>query len=357
MRQLKTLIIIIVSTFLASFAVCCGGSSNSASGKKTERPRFRGVYYWKTVYNPSAYELGFIRRHDVTRMYIRFFDVVNGYDNNTLSPIGVPSATVVFKQIPDTAIEVVPVVYITREAIDAMACQNDDNASVYAGKIIKRIYDICKANNISGLKEVQLDCDYAARQQEAFYKLCYATGLKLHMQDIKLSVTVRLHNLRQEPPPADCGVLMVYNTASVRNPNTRNSIIDPADVNSFLRKKPCYALPLDVAYPTFSWSVIADSGRMKLSQRTNWNDTTLYLRTGDNTYTVKSRHFMDGTELSEGAEIRVERSDFASVMAAKRIVDNAFRQDTSRNVLLYHLDSLNLSKFTDNEIQDIYGSR
>lgn len=66
---------------------------------------------------------------------------------------------------------------------------------------------------------------------------------------------------------------------------------------------------------------------------------------------------MDGTELSEGAEIRVERSDFASVMAAKRIVDNAFRQDTSRNVLLYHLDSLNLSKFTDNEIQDIYGSR
>lgn len=357
MKHLRAFIIIAFTAILAFSAVSCGDRALGSSGTGEERPRFRGIYHWKNVYDPSAYELDFLRRHGVTRLYVKLFDVVADYDNKTLAPIGVPSATVVFKQVPDSAFEVVPVVFITREAVDAMYCQDAANASYYAGKIIKRIYDICKANNIFGLKEVQLDCDYSARQQEAFYKLCHAAKWRLNMQDIKLSVTVRLHNLRQEPPPADSGVLMVYNTASVRNPNTRNSIIDPADVNSFLRRKPRYALPLDMAYPTFSWSVVADSGRVKLSRRTDWNDTTFYQRTGANTYTVKGRHFMDGTELSKGAEIRVERSDFASVMAAKRIVDNAFRQDTQRNVLLYHLDSLNLSKFTDDEIQDIYCSR
>ena len=350
-NKMKQIFIIAISLISSLICQSCKGSNEPI--KRMPHEPANAVYYWKTVFSLSSGEQEFIRENHIKRIYVRFFDViVEDTDLNGEEEI-VPNATVKFQTNQIPVKEIIPTVYITLDALKAMKGKE----SHWAMTIARRIANMCSYNEIRQVGEVQLDCDYAARQQEAFYKLCYATGLKLHMQDIKLSVTVRLHNLRQEPPPADCGVLMVYNTASVRNPNTRNSIIDPADVNSFLRKKPCYALPLDVAYPTFSWSVIADSGRMKLSQRTNWNDTTLYLRTGDNTYTVKSRHFMDGTELSEGAEIRVERSDFASVMAAKRIVDNAFRQDTSRNVLLYHLDSLNLSKFTDNEIQDIYGSR
>ena len=47
----------------------------------------------------------------------------------------------------------------------------------------------------------------------------------LSKEKVSLSVTVRLHQLRTTPPPADRGVLMVYNTGSIMNPHTENSIL------------------------------------------------------------------------------------------------------------------------------------
>ena len=52
----------------------------------------------------------------------------------------------------------------------------------------------------------------------------------MQKKEIALSITVRLHQLREPAPPADRGVLMLYNTGALKAHDTRNSILDLADV-------------------------------------------------------------------------------------------------------------------------------
>ena len=52
---------------------------------------------------------------------------------------------------------------------------------------------------------------------------------------IRISSTIRLHQLAQTPPEADYGVLMCYNTGDLKDFNTKNSILDVKDVKPYLK--------------------------------------------------------------------------------------------------------------------------
>ena len=58
MRRYLCLIIMVL------LLVGCGGGE-----------RVRAVYHWKTTFNPTEYELQWLRDHKVQRMYLRLFDV------------------------------------------------------------------------------------------------------------------------------------------------------------------------------------------------------------------------------------------------------------------------------------------
>lgn len=264
-------------------------------------------------------------KNDIGRLYIRFFDIAAEYNATNQLMEAVPIATTVFDGAVPYGVEVIPVTFITVEALRQM----DGEEYRYASYIIERMLAMASYNELGEIKEIQFDCDWTDSTRHIFFALCECARLQLHEMDMTLSVTVRLHQLRQQAPAADRGVLMLYNTGAVRNPNTHNSILDINDVEPYLKR--CkYRLPLDYAYPTFGWSVLFKDG---IFQRL----------ISDN----------DSHTPTDSETLRVERASAEEVAEVKRRVERAFGKPYQSNII-YHLDINQLNNYTDDEIAEIF---
>lgn len=172
----------------------------------------------------------------------------------------------------------------------------------------------------------------------------------LHEHDIELSATIRLHQLRTELPPVDKGVLMLYNTGSLKHVDTNNSILDYEDAMVYIKDMQ-YALPLDYAFPTFGWGVwFRENNFQAILHQQNYDDTTLYQLIDASHYRVVKSHIVEGHRLLKGDVIRKEVSDIKTIEQLKNQLP--FAQNTS--IILYHLDEHNLSNFSSHEITSLY---
>lgn len=282
------------------------------------------VYHWKTAFNPNAYEMEFMKNHKVKRVYVKFFDVStdNLYDGKGEQPV--PIATTIFKNSPEVlaqnGIEIVPVVFVTVEALRLRKPLGE--------RILKRVDDMCRANKIE-YKEIQLDCDWTKETKDLFYRLCQEERRLLHKKGKGLSATIRLHQLRDTLPDIDYGVLMLYNTESLQNPKVKNSILSSEAVKEYMRKATSDK-HLDFAYPTYEW--------------------TLWFR--DNKF--MGIISPDENKKVEG-DLRHEQSDYNEIIATKRILRNELKDiNYPSSNIIYHLDSVNLSKYSYDEIENIY---
>ena len=286
------------------------------------------IYYWRTTFELTATDKAFLQRHDIRRIYLRMFDVAAELDLDNDTYEAVPIATTRFdSEIPDS-IEIVPTVYITLEALRAMQGEEEK----YAELIVERLRAMASYNGCGKIREMQFDCDWTASTRTSYTTLCRTARERLHRDTIALSATIRLHQLAEEAPPVDYGVLMLYNTGALKNPETRNSILDIADVRPYLRKGK-YAIPLDYAYPVFGWGVLFHDGKF---QR------------------IVSRP--EEETLGEGDTIRVERPNRYVILAAKQLVEEALGAPARGNIL-YHLDKEQLKHYSDDEIAKIYARR
>lgn len=309
---------------LAAVVACSCVQTKSGRVPKRVEPT-NAIYHWKGVFKPTTEEYAFMAKNDIGRLYIRFFDIAAEYNATNQLMEAVPIATTVFDGAVPYGVEVIPVTYITVEALRQM----DGEEYRYASYIIERMLAMASYNELGKIKEIQFDCDWTESTRHIFFTLCECARLQLHEMDMTLSVTVRLHQLRQQAPAADRGVLMLYNTGAVRNPNTHNSILDINDVEPYLKR--CkYRLPLDYAYPTFGWSVLFKDG---IFQR---------LISDNDSYTP-----------TDGETLRVERASAEEVAEVKRRVERAFGKPYQSNII-YHLDINQLNNYTDDEIAEIF---
>ena len=177
-----------------------------------------------------------------------------------------------------------------------------------AEKLVRRIQQMNETNDIHGVREIQIDCDYTAKSRQTFYEFLKEVREKWKG---KLSATIRLHQLQMAPPPVDYGVLMVYNTGDPQRFMERNPILDLRDVKPYLRWLDDYALPLAAAYPVFSW------------QRTIHN--------------VEVSHTVSSDEI-----LRVKQ----------------FIEETSprlrHSIITYHLDNENIKRYKPDTYEKIY---
>lgn len=320
---MKHILMMAIAAMCLLTAQSCKNEATTPERPQAVHPRANAVYYWKTIFDLTDKDKAFLREHDIDRMYIRFFDVVRepqGLDETYFQAI--PNATIRFDSDSTGVNSVVPVVYITVEALQQM---KDD---WYAGQIVRRVDNMCSYHNIKNVDELQLDCDWTPQTEELFFNLC--RNVKKELGDRKLSATIRLHQLKKAAPPVDYGVLMVYNTGSFRDPKCDNSILSYNDVNPYLTDDTSYPLPLDFAYPTFSWDLVYDQ------------DNQFKGIARDSTY-----------RLNPGDRMRRETSKYAEVARVKKLVEEKLANDSS-SVILYHLDSENLSKYTNDEIESLY---
>ena len=333
----KILTIIAIGFLLLS----CKESRKRISGnivpKASSEAYDRGIYHWKTIFDISAEDSTFLQEHNIKRLYVRMFDVgmeMNEY-NDSLE--AVPLGTTRFRSKGPEGCTIVPTVFITQEALRAYCYREWQLAEL----IVKRVKAMASWNELGSFGEIQYDCDWTDKTRRRFEELCQATRKILKEDGIILSGTIRLHQLEEATYPFDRGVLMIYNTGSFVNPDTKNSILDYDDVSKymssekrirkFIEARETNCPKIDIAYPTFSWGVAFDSnGKFKKLVR----DIDAYSPEADE-------------------KIRVERSDFGEISKVKCLVDSLLRPAINGNII-YHLDSDNLKNYSSEEIESIY---
>ena len=209
--------------------------------KQSEMPEENAVYYWRTEWRTDSTERAFLQQYHIHKVYCRYFDVVMNGDGEPM-----PNATIRFVQGQPTGIQLIPTVFITEN------CMHQPHKDL-ARKLVNRIVQMNETNDIKGVDEVQIDCDFTARNRKNYYDFLQQVRDEAQKHGMQLSTTIRLHQLSMPVPPVDYGVLMIYNTGDPNKFDERNPILDMRDVQPYLRYLADYDLPLAAAYPTFRW--------------------------------------------------------------------------------------------------------
>ena len=265
--------------------------------KQSDIEKGNAVYYWRTDLRLDSTERAFLVQYDIKKVYCRYFDVVINDDDE--GPV--PNATISFSTTLPKGIELVPTVYITEN------CMHEWHEGL-AEKLVQRIRQMNETNDINGVSEIQIDCDYTAKSRRTYYRFLEAVKKAWGQQ---LSTTIRLHQLSMEAPPVDYGVLMVYNTGNPQNFTERNPILDFRDVTPYLRYLSDYSLPMATAYPVFSW-----------------------LRT------IQGVHITHTVEADE-------------ILRVKQAIEQE-RPTLGNAIITYHLDKENINRYKQETYEKIY---
>ena len=244
-----------------------------------ELPEENAVYYWRTDLRLDSTERAFLATYNIKKVYCRYFDI--------------------------------PTVYITEN------CMHQPHKGL-AQKLVQRIKQMNETNDIKNVHEIQIDCDYTERSRQTYYeflKEVRVAWLERHNPDDTsthiLSTTIRLHQLAMEAPPADYGVLMLYNTGDPRKWTERNPILDIRDVSPYLKRLDDYPLPLAAAYPVYSW-----------------------------------------LRVIQGVNV-VHTVEAAEILQVKEAVEKK-RQGLKRSIITYHLDKENINRYKPKTYEAIY---
>ena len=271
--------------------------------ERQELSEGNAVYYWRTELRLDTTERAFLREYNISKVYCRYFDVVMDKDGKPM-----PNATITFTDTLPQGVELVPTVYITED------CMHEPHPGL-AEKLVKRILQMNETNDISGVREIQIDCDYTARSRQTYYDFLADVERELSTfipdSSLLISTTIRLHQLQMKVPPVDYGVLMLYNTGDPRRFMERNPVLDLRDVQPYLRHLCRYPLPLAAAYPVYRW------------QR--------------NIHGVRVEHTVADSVILE----------------VKQAVEHE-RPELRRTILTYHLDKENINRYNQETYEKIY---
>ena len=254
------------------------------------------VYYWRTDFRLDSTERAFLSLYNINKVYCRYFDVVM---NEEQGPI--PNATITFSDSLPTGVEIIPTIYITED------CMHQEPKGL-AEKLVKRIQQMNETNDIKGVQEIQIDCDYTSKSRKVYYQ--FLKEVKATWKQ-RLSTTIRLHQLSMEEPPVDYGALMLYNTGDPRKWTERNPILDARDVYPYVKRLNDYPLPLAAAYPVFSWLRVIQG--------------------------VNIEHTVEADE----------------IIKVKQMVEKE-RKDLSHAIITYHLDKENINRYKPETYEEIF---
>ena len=309
-------------------------------------------YHWRSVFAPTAFEKNALKNLQVNTLYLKFFDV--DWDVNTSQAL--PVAQV---KINDAAFlktfNTIPVVFITNSCIknmDSLKCIE------LAKKLSTLIIAICKNNGLT-FQELQIDCDWTALTKEKYFSLLRSLKNDIDNQ-IKISATIRLYQIKYISktgvPPVDRGMLMAYNMGNLKDPASVNSILDVKELKKYTGNLQAYPLPLDVALPLFDWKVLFRNN-IYAGLIENFPDTFLnnaYVKNSSaNSFQFLHDTTLNGYSFFKGDILRKEESNYNEISAAEKII---YQNLSTQNIRLslFHLDSLILKKYTQDEMQNIF---
>ncbi len=338
----RIFILFCISTFLTA----CQPTDNGPSHDLT--PAF---YHWKTTFAPTNSEQRDLRRLGVEKLYVRFFDV----DWNPQINEATPKATVRFTA-PTAGYTLVPVVFITNQTLQRLSMTG---IPILARNITNEIKQIAQKQAIA-FAEVQFDCDWSETTGGRYFALLRSLRAML---GVPLSATIRLHQVKFAAktgvPPVERGMLMAYNVADWKRPDTRNSIWDATVADRYLPFLDKYPLPLDVVLPVFRWTIAYRNGRfLKILNNVDGKSlkASAFLEsvpTDSTRFVARQDTAAMGLMIRRGDVFRAEAVTADELTKAQRAILSRI-QNRAITFGLYHLDSANLAQYPYETLQSLY---
>lgn len=320
------------------------------AGKAIDDPK-PAVYYWRTSFHLDKVEQQFLHDYKVGKMYVRYFDVVLDGKSQELRP----NATITFHDSVPAGIEVIPTIFIVNECVN-------HNIDTIAQLLVDRVLQMNETHDIAGVKELQIDCDWTAKTQDAYFAFLEQVRQLLADKGMKLSATIRLHQLAMKAPPVDYGVLMMYNTGELKNSKQRNPILDKRDVEPYLKYLANYSLPLCAAYPNFGWQLLFTGDKFRdILYSEDLADTTLYRSVGDGKYVVISSidlpNYLSSnstyTYLNAGDTVMVVKPDASALVQVHDALSHE-RPGINDQVIIYSLNNSSINNYTSIDYEKIF---
>ena len=248
--------------FLLLITVLVSITIVSCNEKRKDRQIERSFYYWKSVLNLTEFERRRLDSLDVKTIYLKFFDV--DWDEEGKKPVPVAKLQAPRGKLQG-GISIIATVFITNACI-----QKIDSSQIekLAENIYSLIVEIKESIGLDSIPEIQIDCDWTETSKEKYFRLL--NNIKLQItnssseasakEGTKLSCTIRLHQVKYISksgiPPVDRGLLMCYNMGNLKDPATKNSILETDELKKYTGNLSNYPLPLDIALPLFDWKVL-----------------------------------------------------------------------------------------------------
>lgn len=315
----------------------------------------RSFYYWKTVYHLSQSERNYLNELQISKLYIRFFDV----DWEESAAEAVPIAKIRFAEKVLPQFEVIPVVYIVNKTLQKSKKQHIADLAL---KIIKQIDNIASANNIS-FNELQLDCDWTDNTRSNYFALLRELKTNLDKKKKTLSVTIRLHQIKYKNitgvPPVDRGMLMYYNMGKITPETSQNSVFNTSDAAKYIDYLPDYPLPLDVALPAFSWGIhVRNDKVIELLNNMNLADfenNVNFTKVSTYMFSASKSFFYRGFYFMKNDMVKVEMITPAQCNIAAQQLKRKLSKPTG-SVAIFHLDSLIISNYEKQDFKKVFSN-
>lgn len=313
-----------------------------------ERPMI-SFYYWKTIFKLSPLEKSTLKKNQVKKLYIRYFDI----DWNLKSENAFPQSPIRFEQNPSD-FSIVPVVYIKNKVF----LNQDIEVLDLAQKTNDLIQQINNKNQIS-CQEIQIDCDWTLASRDNYLK--FINDFK-NISGKKLSATIRLHQIKYytktKIPNVDTGVLMYYNMGKIA-PDSLNSIYDKKIANRYLASLKKYPLSINIALPIYSWAIHIRDGKViglknKIDYKRFKRDTNFNLFK-QNWFKVKNSNYKNGTFYKNSDLLKLEQiteNDLLE-MAEDLQEDLAIKP---AEIIFYDLDEFNIKNYEKNLFEQVIAS-
>ena len=303
-------------------------------------------YYWKTIFKLSDTEKSTLKENNVTKLYMRYFDI--GLHPKTQEPI--PIAPIRFQNKTDH-LEIVPVIFIQNKVM----LKSNLNIEDLAQKSVHLVEEINLKNKID-CTEIQIDCDWTLASKDNYLKFIEAFR-KLWKK--KLSATIRLHQVKYfkktKIPNVDSGVLMYYNMGTIAT-DSSNSVYNRKIAEKYLKSFKKYPLHLDFALPVFSWAVHIRNQKV-IGLRSKLNVDALkkdknFEQTGQMFFKVRRSNYKNGIFYEENDVLKIEGVSSEDLKEmAEDLSDNSPQKPNE--IIFYDLDEFNIKNHEKNIFKQV----
>lgn len=327
-----------------AFLIACNPIKNKVN---------RAFYFWKSTFELSPQEKNLLQNHHINMLYVKYFDVMWNAKLNTVIPV----AKIKFKQNIPTQIQIIPVVFISNNALVKTNTNQIQKLANDIAQLLKSYQTSVKQNSL----EIQLDCDWTLSTKEKYFDLVYHLKQQFN-SSTQWSATIRLHQIKYlnntGVPPVNKGMLMYYNMGNIYSTHD-NSIFNEADAAKYAPYIKYYPLPLDAVLPVFSWlKVFRNSKLHELLNQISMEElvaTHHFKKINEHTLqAIQIGHYKGYSYLTNDL-IFVEKCDPKLSLQAANHLHNYF-QHQSFNLALFHLDQNNLLNYATKDIETLFTS-